>query len=197
MPNTPVEKHGDIGRSAADVNNGHTQIALIIVQHGKAGGIRLQHNVRHFVTGLVDAIDDVFGRSYRSGNNVHFRFQTNPGHADGIFNAILIINRVLLRQHMDDFTIHGHGNGLRRIDHPFHIFLGDYFVFTANGNYPRTVKRTNMVTGNACVNTGNFVAAGQLRLFNGMTDGIHRFFNIHDHAAAQPVRGIMPDADNV
>ena len=83
MPDASIEKDGQIGRAATQVDHGHTQIALFLAQHRLARRERLQDNVDDIEPGSIDALDDVLRRGDGAGDHMHIHFKRLPDSPNG------------------------------------------------------------------------------------------------------------------
>jgi len=52
---------------------------------------------------------------------VYPRFQPHPGHPDRVAHSLLIIDCVLLRQHVQHLTVHRNGDRTGCIDHAVNV----------------------------------------------------------------------------
>src|SRR5690606_8450605 len=80
----------------------------------------------------LHALDDVLRGAVGAGDDVHLGFQAHAGHADGIADALLAVDDVFLRQHVQDALVGGDGHGLGRVDHVLHVHVGDLAVTDAD-----------------------------------------------------------------
>ena len=184
MADAAVEEHGQIARAAADIHNGHAEVAFVLFQHGQAGCIGFQNDVGHLIPGLFDAVYNIFGRSRGSRNYVDFALQPYPGHTHRIVNPVLFIHYEFLRKNVQDFPVHRQSYGLGGADHPFAVSFRNDTVFPAHRNNALAVNRTDMVAGDTGIDVTDFVAAHQFRLFHRLFDRLHRFVHINHHAAS-------------
>ena len=134
-------------------------------------------------------------RRDRAGDDVNFRFESDPRHAQRISDAILIIDDVILRQNMEHFAIHWDSHCLCRIDHSLQIPRHDFFVF--NRDDAVTVEAFDVAPGNARKDGVNLTARHQTRFLNGFFERIHRGLDVDDHALAQSLRRMGADPDDL
>jgi len=106
-------------------------------------------------------------------------FQSYPGHADGVFDPILIVYNEFLRDDVDHFAIHWDGDGLRSIDHPLHILETNLFIF--DGDHAMAVDPFDMSARNPRIDRGDLAACHQLRLFNGLLNRLNRALDVNDN----------------
>jgi len=78
MADRLVLEDGDVGRPAADVDEDHADLLLVVVQDGVAGGERLEHDVVDVVAGLLDAAVDVLRRADQPGDDVDVASSRTP-----------------------------------------------------------------------------------------------------------------------
>src|SRR5215813_1603048 len=126
---------------------------------------------------------------------MNFRFQAHAGHAEGLFDAVLIVDDIVLRQHMKHFAVHGNRHSLGGVNDPLQIALGDFLVF--HGDNAVAVESFNMPAGHAGMNTVDFTPCHQSRLFDGPADRVHSGFNVNHDALAQTLRMMGADTDDL
>ncbi|MCE3243810.1 MAG: hypothetical protein K0Q83_4317 [Deltaproteobacteria bacterium] len=73
----------------------------------------------------VTALDDILHGCSRSGDNVNSGFESNPGHSQWIFDTVLIVDNVILRQHMDYLLVGWNRHRFGRVQHPAQVSLTD------------------------------------------------------------------------
>jgi hypothetical protein len=95
---------GHVGGAGADVHHGHAQLALVVGQHGLAGGQRVEQQLLHFQAAAAHALDDVLGRALRAGHDVHLGLQADAAHADGLLH-VLAVDHELLRLHQQQALV--------------------------------------------------------------------------------------------
>ena len=64
----------------------------------------------------------------RGGDDVHLRLEAHAGHAERLADAVLVVDDVLLRQHVDDLAVQRDGDRLGRVDHRGDVGLADLLV---------------------------------------------------------------------
>ena len=125
---------------------------------------------------------------------MHLRFQANAGHAQGLFDAILIVDDVILRQNMQHFPVHGDRHRFGCVDDPIEVPWSDLFIF--DGDNAVAVKSFDMATRDPRENRVDLAASHQLRFFHGLFDGVHRALDVDDHALSEALRGVRPHPDH-
>src|SRR5512136_1378220 len=121
--------------------------------------------------------------------------EAHAGHADGVPDAVLVVNHKVLRQGVQDFSVQRDGNSLGRLNCPLHIFLVNLSTF--NGDNADTVLSFYMSAGNTHKNGANFAVEGVLSLFNGLSDCINRTLNVNDDTFSHAVRWMRAYAQDV
>ena len=121
MPNRAAGEHRDVGRAAADVDEAHAEFLFVVGEHRVAGRQLLEHDVVDLEPAALHALDDVLRSALGARHDVHFRFETHAGHADGFADALLAVDHVLLRQDVQDLLVRWDCHGARRIDHAIDV----------------------------------------------------------------------------
>ena len=119
----PPREHRHVGGASADVDHAYAEILLVLGEHRVARGELLEHDVVHRETAALHALDDVLRRAVGAGDDVHLGLEPHPRHADGIADALLRIDDVFLRQHVQDLLIGRNRDRLGRIDHALDVAL--------------------------------------------------------------------------
>ena len=145
MFNIVLGKDGQVGGSAAQIQQGHTELFFFIGQDGLARGQRFQNDIANIQPGAVGAFNDIMGGCHCSGDNMYFGLQTHAGHSHRVLDAALIIHHIFLRQDMNHLTVHGDGDGPGRIDHAVDIRLADFVTLDRNDS--AAVKAGDVAAG--------------------------------------------------
>ena len=113
----PLREHREVGGAAADVDQAHAELLLVLGEHREARGELLEHHVVDLEAAALDALLDVLRGAVRAGDDVHLGLQAHARHADRIADAFLAVDDEFLRQHVQDLLVGGDGHRLGRIDH--------------------------------------------------------------------------------
>ena len=73
----------------------------------------------------VTALDDILHGCSRSGDNVNSGFESHPGHSQRIFDTVLIVDNVILRQNMDYLLVGWNRHRFGCVQHPVQVSLTD------------------------------------------------------------------------
>ncbi len=111
---------------------------------------------------------------------MHLGFQPHAAHAHRLAHALLVVDHVFLRQHVQGLLIGGNRHRLGGVDHPVDVRLGHFPV--ADRDDAMGVKAAHMGTGDAGVDRMDLAAGHQLRLFHGTLNRAHGGFDVHHHA---------------
>jgi hypothetical protein len=71
VPDGPFPDEGHVCRSPPDVDDHHTQLTLILEQHGLRGSQGLQHQILHGEASAVDGADHVLDRRAGARHDMH------------------------------------------------------------------------------------------------------------------------------
>ena len=82
-------EHREVGGAAADVDQAHAEVLLVVGQHRIARGQLLEHDVLDLEAAALHALDDVLRRAVGAGDDVHLRLEAHARHADRIADAFL------------------------------------------------------------------------------------------------------------
>ena len=107
----------------------------------------------------------------------------------------LIIDDELLRQHVDDLTVHGDVARLGMLADARDVGLADLAVLQRH--HAAAAEALDVAAGDAGVHVGDLGAGHGLGLVDGPLNGAHRRLDVVHHALAQALRRVRTDADDV
>src|SRR5215469_4801393 len=183
-----VGKHREIGGAAADVDQAHAELLLILGEHCKARGELLEHDVLDSEPAALDALLDVLGGRVRPRDDVHLGLEAHPRHADRVTDPFLAVDDELLRQHVQDLLIRRNRHRLGSIDHVLDIPVAHLLV--AHTHDSVGVEATHVAAGNAGEHRVDLAAGHELCLLHGALDRLHRGFDVDHDALLQSPRGL-------
>ena len=126
---------------------------------------------------------------------MHFCLKPHAVHAQGLLDAVLVVDDELLGQDMQHLLVHGNVHGPRRVDHPRHV--GGIDLFVLDGNDAAGVDALDVAAGNAYVDRIDLHARHQLGLAHRLPHGLHGAVDVDNHAFFQAVGRADPDPDDV
>jgi hypothetical protein len=178
-----VGEDGEVGGAAADVDETHAEVALIVGQRGLRRGEGLEHDVDDVEAGLVGALHDVLCTRHGRGDDVDLGFEADAAHAEGLPHAVLIVDDELLRDHVDHLAVHRDRHGLGGVDHPAHVALAHLPVLDRDDAVG--VEAANVAAGDPGEDRGDLAVGHQLGFLDRVFDRRDRGVDVHDHALAQ------------
>ena len=178
-----------VGGAAAEVEQDHAEVALVVAQHRVARGQRLEHEVEDPQVGALDGAADVLRRGHRAGDDVDLGLEPHAAHPHRVLDAVLVIHDVLLRDDVDDLAVHGDGDGLGRLDHPVHVGRADLVVPARDRDDAAAVDAADVVAGDAGVDALHRHARHALGFVHRALDAGDGLLEVHDHAPAQSLAG--------
>ena len=90
-----AKEDGHIGRARANIHADGAQLALVVRQHGQARSQRVEHDLVHLQAAAAHALEHVFGRALRAGDDVRARLQPFAAHAHGFAHQIAVDDEFL------------------------------------------------------------------------------------------------------
>ena len=190
-----VGEDGDVGGAAADVDQRDAQLLLVVLQHRLARGQRLEHDVQHLEVAARAALDDVLRGGRRRGDDVDPRLQAHAAHAQRLAHAVLAVDHVLLRQHVDDVAVDGQRDGARQLQHLGDVAGADFLVL--DRDRAGRVDALDVAAGDAGVDLRDLAAGHALGLEDRLLDRRHRRVDVDDDALLEAARRVRADADDV
>jgi hypothetical protein len=186
---------GHVGGAAADVDERDAQLLLLLGQHRLRRSERLEHDVGDREPGLGAALDDVLRARGGGGDDVDLGLQPHAAHAQRLLDAVLLVDHVLLRQHVEDLAVLGDVHRPGRVEHAVDVRLPDLLVL--HRHHALGVEAADVAAGDAGVDRADLAARHQLRLLDGAADRGDGGVDVDHHALAQAARGLGADADDV
>ena len=182
-----------IGGAAADVDQAHAQLLLVLGQHREARGELLEHHVLDLEPAALHALLDVLRGAVGAGDDVHLGLEAHARHADRIADALLAVDDELLRQHVQDLLVGGDGDRLGRIDHVLDVAVGD--LRSRIADHAVGVEAAHVAAGDAGVHRVDLAAGHELGFLHRALDRLHRRLDVDHHAFLQAARGLRAQAD--
>ena len=128
MSNRTVCENSDVRCAATDIDKTHTQVPFVLCDHRVAGRELLENDAVDCQAAALNTFLNILCCIHSAGDEVHLGFETNTRHAQGFANTGLVVDHILLRQHMKDLLVCGNRHRLRGIDDPIHILLKDLLI---------------------------------------------------------------------
>ena len=177
-----VLENGNVRRSTANVNEGDARLLLVFVQHGSGAGDGFQRYAGHFQTGPLHAAVDVVAGRDLAGDDVEVRLQPGAGHTDRVGNSLLIVDGVLLRDHVQDLIAGGQDKLVHVADQPVDVPLGDLVLGVIAHQHAAVLQALDVLAGNTDVDNVKRLATRLLGQFAGLADGADGFLNVGNDA---------------
>src|SRR5579875_3094 len=184
MPDSSIGEDGDIGRATANIHQRDPQVSFAISQHSFAGSQRLQYQVLDLHLRFVDTFDQVLNRRDGPRDDVRLNLQAETGHTDGVLDALLAVNHVATRYHMNDLAVRRNGDGARHLNRTTDIILYNIAVTGRDGDKPLAILRTDMATCDTDIGRRDLLARKALGPIQRCGDGSDSLFYVHDHPPA-------------
>ena len=131
----------------------------------------LQDDFRDIQARTIAALRDVLDRGCAGSNDVDLRLKPHSGHPNRLTNAVLTVDDEFLRDNMENFSIRGDGERLRRVDDSRNVVSGDFFVFY--GDDTVAVQALDVGPGNAHVHGGGLAPGHELGFADRLGDALH------------------------
>ena len=160
MPDAALFEHGHIRRTAADIGHHDAYLFFVLGQDCFAAGQRFQHQIFDFYPETANCFNEILNGGYGSCNDMCFYIKTETVHAYRVFYALLAVHGVSSRYNMQQPSIAGGFNTLRRGKDTFKVVRTDDTVVTRNRNYAVVIHRGHMPARNADIGRFHLVVAG-------------------------------------
>ena len=160
MADGALREHREVRGAAADVDDAHAELALVVGQAGEARGELLEHDVVDLEAAALDALLDVLRGAVGAGDDVHLGFEPHAGHADGIADAFLPVDDEFLRQHVQDLLVRRDRDGLGRVDHVLDVDVAHLAV--ADRDHAVRIEAAHVAAGDAGEHRADLAAGHEL-----------------------------------
>lgn len=121
--------------------------------------------------------------------------EADARHADRLLDAVLIVDDVLLRQHVEDLAVALELDRLRLVEDALHVVGGDLAALDADEAV--LVEPADVAAGDADVDRVDLDARHRLGLLDGSLDRLDGRLDVHDDALLQALRRDGTDTDDV
>ena len=126
---------------------------------------------------------------------MHLRFQSHTRHADWLADALVVVDQILLWQHMQHALIGRNRNSLSSVQHALDVLLAHLAI--TNRHDAVGVEAADVAAGDACIDCANLAARHQLGFFDGTLNRLHGRLNVDDNALLQAARTLRSDSDHL
>ena len=192
MTNRPFFKNRKIGRSSADIEKSNTDLFLFVFQNGITRCKRFEYHIIHMQPGPLNTFINILGCRNKTCDDMHNCFHSDAGHSDWIVNTVLTIYDILLRNHVNNFSIQRQGNALRIFNQSIDIFLRDFIFRPADTDDAAALKTLNVVASDADCHRTDFDPRLLFGILHGNLNRSDGLFNVRHDPARQPVRWASP-----
>ncbi len=141
------------------------------------------------------ALHHVLHAGVQRRDDVDVDLQAHAADADGVADAIVVVDQEFLRHGVENRAIGGNLHGLGVFQHALHVRLRHFAVL--DGNNAAVVERLQVFARNRHVHRVDGAAGHQLGFVDGTLDRLHRLVHVHHDALADAVGRGRTDADDV
>src|SRR5436309_716858 len=173
-------------RAGTEVDEGHAELALLGRQHRLRRRQRSAEHVAHVEPRAVAALDDVLSRADRAGHDVDAGLEAHARHADGLLDAVLIVDDELLGQDVEHLAVRGQRDRPRRVDDTLDVARRHLAVL--HGDDAVAVEALQVAAGRARDDAADLAARHELGLVDRPPDRLHRGLDVDDHAFLEAAR---------
>jgi hypothetical protein len=126
---------------------------------------------------------------------VDARLQPHAAHAERLAHAVLAVDLVLLRQHVNDVAVDRQRDRARQLQNLGDVARTDLLVLDRDS--PRRVDALDVAARDADVDLRDLAAGHALGFEDRLLDGRHRRIDVDDDALLEAAGRVRPDADDV
>ena len=197
VPHAAALEDGEVGGSAADVEQRDAQLFLVRGQHRLGRRELADHRIDHFDAGPVDASHEVLRRRLAAGDDVHVDLEPGAGEADRRTDALLLVDDEILRQHVEDLAADRQRHRARRVDGAPHVVARHFPVLAGDRDDTAAVEALDVRAAEPEVDRADLDAGHQLGFFDRPLDRFDRGVEVDDDAALEPFRLGDAEPDHV
>jgi hypothetical protein len=183
MYDRTVDVDDDVGGAATDIDEHAADLPLVAAQDRVRAGERLQHDLFDEQPATLCTLGDVSYARRRGGHHVHARFETNTGHADRLFDTVLLVDNVLLWEDVNHLAVTGQRHGLGLLEHTGDVFDRDLAV--RDGGDPVLVHAAHMASGDAGIHRVDLDTGHRLGLLDRRANRLDGRLDVDDDAFLQ------------
>ena len=125
----------EVRRVPADVQEGHPELPVLVREDGFRGGQWREHELIDLDAGPLDALGEILHARLRRGHDVGLDLEAHRAHADRVADALLAVDDVPARDHMQDLPGVRDRDGARRLDRAKGVLAGDVAVMPGDGDH--------------------------------------------------------------
>ena len=188
MANNVFIENGDIGRSSSDVDQTNTCLFFFLTQYRKGARKGFEDQLLGGELCTLDARVDVDNGCSLGGDDMEICLQTVAGHPYRIFDASLIINRIVLRHHVNDTIPWRNDNVVHVCSQSLHIFNSDFILRRLTHDASMHDFTLNVLSSNSYNHFCNVHLGHVGTFFHSLYDSIYSFVDIGDYPSLYPIR---------
>ena len=95
----------DVGRAGAHLDERDAELLLVLGEHAERARERLEHELAHLVARPLHRLAQVHRRRAADRDEVHLGLEPRADHADRIADAVVLVDRVLLRNRVQQLAV--------------------------------------------------------------------------------------------
>src|SRR5690349_1900445 len=194
MADLRLVKYRDVRRARAHFHERDAELLLVFRQHAQRAREWLEHELTHLVAGLLDRLAEIHRRRAADRHEIHLGLETCADHADRIANAVILVDRVLLRNRVQELAVLR--NCLRASDRVRAIDVGLRDLVAVDRDDALARHRLHVLAGNARVHLGDLRAGHSFGVGHRLLNRARRFLDVRHDTAAKPRRTRLADAEN-
>src|SRR5579875_1626225 len=123
---------------------------------------------------------------------MRLHLQAEARHAYRVFNALLSIDHVAARNHVDYLAVGRNSNCPRYLNRPADIVLDDIAMNGRDGDKALAIVGLNMAASDANVGRCNCFSRKAFSTIQRRCNGSDSFFDVHHHPRRNPCEGQVP-----
>src|SRR5690606_12966139 len=185
---------GELRRRTSEIHERDSDVLLVIGKHGVRGRERLVDRALDAVAGAAHGLAQVLARVDRARDDVDLGLEARARHADRVANAALVVDDVLLRQHVQHLAIGRYDDGASDLVHALYVRGRDLLTVHCDDAVRRA--RVDVLARD----TGEHALAGyaghQLGFLHRGAHGIGRALDVGDDLAAHSAGLRLADAQH-
>ncbi len=180
MTNNVIVKDRNVRGTSANIDEANTGFFLLIAQHSKAGCQWFENQIFYFQATPSNTFVYVVDCIGLSSNDVKVGFQSYTRHPHRFFNAVFIVNHVVLRHDMNNLTPGRNNHAIHILCQPLYVGDGNFIFLWRTGNSTVLNKTTDMLSGNTDIDHADINSRLITGFFKRFLYCIDSFINIKD-----------------
>jgi hypothetical protein len=185
----------NIGRTAAQLHDGAPKLDLVRGEHRQRCCEGLEHELGHLVSRPLHALSQILNDAREYRHQVDFGLQPRPRHANGLADASLLVDQVVLGDGVQQLVVPAEAHAAGHIVDPGNIAGAN--LVTGHGHHPVGGASRDVLSGQTTVDRADLHPRHPLRALHGALDSPGGFLDIAHHTPTNAAAALDTQTQNL